>query len=134
MKQTGFGNRGRRWAGMGLLIVILGMVTVVGSSAVWAEGYELEGVWPTTSFPDHPNSIAVDASGNVYIVDYEACTVSKYDSSGALLARWGSQGFFAGQFYNPEGIAVDGSGNVYVVDYFICRVQKFDSDGTYLTG
>ena len=53
-----------------------------------------------------------------------------FTSSGAFLAKWGTQGSGDGQFYSPEGIAVDGTGNVYVADTGNNRVQVFGRSPT----
>jgi len=80
-----------------------------------------------------PYGVAVDASGNVYVVDEGNSRIQKFDSNGTYLTQWGSLGSGDGQFSRPIGVAVDGAGNVYVADADNNRVQKFDSNGTYLT-
>jgi len=83
------------------------------------------------------NGIAVDPRiaqpvRSVYVVDTANCRVLNFDSSGGLLAKWGSPGDADGQFRHPHGVAVDLSGNVYVADTGNNRVQKFNSDGAFL--
>jgi hypothetical protein len=78
-------------------------------------------------------AVAVDGSGNVYVVDRNNNRVEKFSSSGTFLAKWGSFGSGDGQFNGPWGVAVDSSGNVYVTDGGNNRVQKFSSSGTFLT-
>ncbi|PYE61986.1 NHL repeat-containing protein, partial [Aneurinibacillus soli] len=80
-----------------------------------------------------PKGIAVDSSGNVYVVDTNNNRIQKFDSSGTYVTQWGSDGSGDGQFSYPQGIAVDSSGNVYVVDSNNKRIEKFDSSGTYIT-
>jgi sugar lactone lactonase YvrE len=81
-----------------------------------------------------PHGIAVDGSGNVFVVDFSSYQILKFDNTGTtLLTAWGGGGTGDGQFANPEGVAVDGSGNVFVADFFIARIQKFDNTGTFLT-
>src|SRR5262245_31773594 len=60
-----------------------------------------------------PEGVAVDAAGNVYVVDNDNC-VLKFDANGNHLLQWGGAGVGNGQFSNPVGIAVDNSGAVYV--------------------
>jgi len=86
-----------------------------------------------------PCGIAVDDSGNVYVVDRNANCILKFDSSGKAVTKWGSYGSGEGQFWWPEHIAVDASDNVYVIDFqqgsdnsVNNRIQKFDSNGNFL--
>ena len=80
-----------------------------------------------------PSSVAIDSSGNVYVVDNWNNRIQKFDSNGRYLTQWGSLGSGNGQFNNPVGIAIDSSDNVYVSEYYNCRIQKFNSNGGYLT-
>lgn len=82
---------------------------------------------------NNPQGIAIDSTGNIYVVDYGNYRVQKFDSSGTYITQWGSHGSGNGQFRDADGLAVDSSGNVYVADGGNYRVQKFTSDGTYLT-
>jgi DNA-binding beta-propeller fold protein YncE len=79
-----------------------------------------------------PWGIAVDNSGNVYVVDTGNNRVQKFTSSGAYVTKWGSLGTGNGQFHEPYGIAVDSSGYVYVADRENNRIQKFTSSGGYI--
>jgi uncharacterized repeat protein (TIGR02543 family) len=76
----------------------------------------------------NPTGIAVDGSGNVYVIDYSNSHVEKFSSFGVYLGQVDS-----GQLSHPFGIAVDGYGNVYVVDSNNNRVVKFLTDSTVQT-
>jgi len=78
-----------------------------------------------------PEGIAVDSSGNVYVVD--SSQIQKFGSNSIFITKWGSSGTGDGQFKEPQGIAVDSSGNVYVADTANHRIQKFDSNGNFIT-
>ena len=80
-----------------------------------------------------PEGIAVDKSGNVYIVDSLNSRVMKYSSNGTYMTQIGSYGTGNGQLKYPAGVAVDSSGNVYVMDVFNYRVVKYNGSGTYIT-
>lgn len=81
---------------------------------------------------DLPTGIALDSSGNVYVVDSYNNRVQKFNSAGVFLGQWGSLGSGAGQFNYPTGIALDQTNTVYVADSFNHRIQRFDASGAYL--
>ena len=69
-----------------------------------------------------------DAAGNLYVADFNANTVSKFDTSGNLLGTFGS-----GYNSNPESIVFDSAGNVYVGQANgLHQVLEFNSSGTLL--
>jgi hypothetical protein len=59
-----------------------------------------------------PAGIALDASGNVWIADYQASSVVKLGPSGSVLGQTG-----AGGVHTPMNMAVDGGGNVWTANY-----------------
>ena len=69
--------------------------------------------------------MAVDASGNVYVVDLYGSRVRKFSSTGTVLTLWGTYGSASSQFQYPHGVAVGPSGNVYVADSGNNRIQRF---------
>ncbi len=79
-----------------------------------------------------PHGVAVDSSGNVWVVETGFDRIEKYSSTGTLLAAYGSAGSGNGQFANPFGIAVGASNHVYVADFGNDRVEEFSSEGAYL--
>jgi sugar lactone lactonase YvrE len=94
---------------------------------------ELQPEWP--QFPIWPwfsCGIAIDASGNVYVVDGGNHRIQKFTPEGQFIAKWGSQGSDDGLFINPSGAAIDASGNVYVVDTGNYRIQKFTPEGQFI--
>ncbi len=80
-----------------------------------------------------PAGVAIDGSGNVFVVDNGNSRIQKFTNTGIFVGKWGSSGTGDGQFAGPFGIAVDGNGNVYVADTGNSRIQKFDNTGTFLT-
>ena len=105
---------------------------------------------------DGPTGVAVDGSGNVYVVDAFKFRVQKFDSNGNFQRMWGKDVDTAagtgpeictvapncqigsqatslgGEFGTMDDIAVDNAGNVYVADSGKSRIQKFDSNGSFL--
>src|SRR5262249_2389416 len=72
------------------------------------------------------SSIAVDASGNVFVADTYNHRVQKFDNSGTFLTKWGGVNY-------PSGIAVDAAGDVFVVDrHGAPVVLKFTGTGSLI--
>jgi len=78
-------------------------------------------------------SVAVDARGNIYVLDAANFRILKLSPTGHVLATWGDWGGTPGGFGFPSGIAVDRRGYVYVVDEGTDRVEKFSSGGKWVT-
>lgn len=104
-----------------------GVITVVAGSG--AQGYAGDGVSGGAGNADlyHPNAVAIDGSGNVYIADEYNCVVRKVDTTNTITTIAGT----AGQCNNtgndlnyPAGVAVDGSGNLYIGDQYNCVVRR----------
>lgn len=64
----------------------------------------------------YPYDIALSPADELYVVEYGAGRVSRFDLSGQLLGRFGSTGRGSGQFTTPWGLAVDRNSRVYVAD------------------
>jgi sugar lactone lactonase YvrE len=79
-----------------------------------------------------PSDLAVDAGGNLFVLDYWSA-VRKYNAQGQLLQMIGAGGSGSGpgpgQFYAPRGVVLDYRGNIYVSDGAGHRVQKFSPAG-----
>jgi len=100
-----------------------------------------DGILATDASFLFPTSVAVDAAGNLYVVDSNAAKVFKVDTSGILTRFAGSGGFT----YNGEGIpatsagmipmdvAVDHAGNVFIADWSNSIVRKVDTAGIMTT-
>ena len=84
-----------------------------------------------TSQFNFPNDVALDASGNIYVVDLSNNRIQKFNSSTEYVTQWGFSGTGEGGFSSPQGLAVDASGNVYVADTGHSLIQKFTSTGGY---
>jgi len=70
--------------------------------------------------------MAFDASGNLYVTNFSANSVSKFNTSGVL------QGTFGSGYSTPESIVFDNGGNVYVGNLGN-GVRKFNSSGAFLS-
>jgi serine/threonine-protein kinase len=84
-------------------------------------------VLPAGAF-ENPYGMAVDASGNIYVVDNAENSISLITPLGL-----GSSEILSGDG-SPWGIAVDSSGNLYITDRFANEVVKeaLQPDGGYI--
>jgi len=84
--------------------------------------------------------IAIDSSGDVYVVDRNNNRVQKFDEFGHFLASFGNAGAGNGQFgswpvgsfigIDTKGTGSDADDRIYVGD--VNRIQVFDTSGAYL--
>lgn len=81
---------------------------------------------------EHPEGVAVNAAGDVYVADTGNDRVVELSPEGEVLAEWGAPGEADGRFRAPTGVALDGDGDVYVVDSENNRVQEFSPGGRFL--
>lgn len=79
-----------------------------------------------------PQSAAVDADGNIYVVDAFNFRIEIFDQSGKFVRQFGSQGDAFGMFNRPKGIALDSHNNIYVLDAMHQNYQVFNPEGELL--
>lgn len=75
---------------------------------------------------------AVDAAGNVYVIDGGNFRVQVFDRDGKYLRSFGQVGRLPGNFARPREIAIDARGTVYVSDAAFGNFQIFDEQGNIL--
>jgi sugar lactone lactonase YvrE len=93
-------------------------------------GYSGDGVTggAANAMLNGPNSVAADASGNVYIADYSNYVIRKVDTTNTITTIAGTQGVCGGSvstLCEPSGVAVDTLGNLFIADTGECQVKKF---------
>jgi len=123
-----------------------GMVYVSESASMWIHKLNPEGKpagkfrleMPATEGKfQMPGGVAVDASGNIYVVDsvdvdWGNPRIQKFDTLGKFITQWGGYGAAEGEFKYPASIALDSSGNAYITDKKSCCVHKFDPQGKFI--
>ncbi|MFL5832946.1 MAG: hypothetical protein ACJ76B_03065 [Solirubrobacterales bacterium] len=80
---------------------------------------------------DHPADTAVDAKGNVWVVDRINNRIVEFDEAGNFVRTAGSMGSSAGQLKSPSGIAIDTLGNISVTDTANNRITRFNENGQF---
>jgi len=76
-----------------------------------------------------PNDVAVDAAGNIYILDTGNARIQKFGPDGKYLATVGRKGQGPGEFMMPDDLDIDGEGNLVVADPGQSRIHVIIGDG-----
>lgn len=106
----------------GLLARLVCLLALCGTGAALAQPVLL----------DLPTQVAVDAQGNVFVVEPGQRRVARFDANGTLQGRFGSSGSGPGQFSSVTDITVDAAGNVLVLDRTAKAVSVFNGSGGFL--
>lgn len=80
---------------------------------------------------NNPYGVAVDNEDNIYVSEYSANRVAKFDGEGNYVKSIGNKGPELGKFNFPRSILMFG-GRLYVCDGANNRVQVFDKQLQYL--
>jgi Immunoglobulin domain/Regulator of chromosome condensation (RCC1) repeat/Immunoglobulin I-set domain/NHL repeat len=106
--------------------------------------------WPTTgdggpatnAIVRNPLSVAVDASGNLYIADAGDDRVRKVDINGIITTfAGGGPTYYSGDggpatnasLWTPVDLCFDASGNLFIADVYNNRIRKVDTNGIITT-
>jgi len=66
---------------------------------------------------NYPASLAVDASGNVFVADALNSAMYEIVAVGGVVSSTSTVNTIGGGFNSPQGVTVDASGNVFVADF-----------------
>ena len=118
-----------------------GIITKV--AGVGYRDYSGDGGQATNAGLDFPRSLAIDASGNLFIADWWNNVIRKIDPTGIITTVAGNgygsgmgAGAFAGdsglataaEMFDPSAVAVDNAGNIFIVDEENERIRKVTPD------
>ena len=109
--------------------------------ATWSTGTKVAGNSQGSGLNqlNNPNGIFLDASGNLYVADFNNNRVIKFtppfnpSNSGVVVAGGNGAGNGITQLNGPTSVFVDGSGNVFVTDQGNNRVMEWSSPYTFGT-
>lgn len=112
--------------------------TTVAGSAV--DTGSVDGMITVARF-NHPNGVAIDSSGNIFVADSSNHTIRKVSRNGLVTTFAGSAGIkgiidgisTSARFDTPSGVAVDNSGNVYIADTNNSIIRKITTTGEVST-
>ncbi len=116
------------------------LISTVAGNGI--SGFSGNGGAATAAKINQPIYITTDASGNLYIADYENNDVRKVTTAGIISTIAGNEinGFNSdnipatnAELNNPTDVAIDAAGNIYIADFGNNRVRKVDLTGIITT-
>jgi len=121
-------------------VTLDGNITTIAGNSTF--GFSGDGGPATSAALGCPSGIAVDGSGNLYIIDYFNTRVRKVAPDGVIttFAGNGHVGYSgdggpatSAEFANPTGLAVDLAGNLYISDSANFDIRKVTPGGMIST-
>jgi Putative Ig domain/NHL repeat len=107
------------------------IATVAGTGT---GSYNGDGIAATSAMVNHPNGVAVDSSGNIYIGDTYNSRIREVNKATGIIttiAGNGTAGYSgdggpptSAKLYDPYGVALDSSNNIYIADSFNYRIRE----------
>jgi len=79
---------------------------------------------------DAPGTLAIDASGDIWVPNALGNSLSKFNAAGTPLSGGGLPGFSGGGLSIPFAVAIDANGNAWVTNEGNNTLSEFSSAGT----
>ena len=115
------------------------ITTVAGTNGF---GFSGDGGMATNAALNGPSGVAVDAHGNLFIVDSGNERIRKVGTNGIITTYAGTNTYgFSGDggqatnaiLWNPTGVSLDSTGNVFIADSSNNRIRKVGTNGIITT-
>ncbi len=118
-----------------------GIISTVAGNGIAAFGGD--GSAATLANLNNPQGVALDVSGNIYIVDRNNHRIRKVTASTGIISTVAGNGIAAfggdgsastlANINFPRGVAVDGTGNIYITDQGNLRIRKVTASTGIIT-
>ena len=114
----------------------------VVSTLAGVAGYPnpFDGIGTNAQF-NHPQALAIDSAGQIYVADTWNYTVRKITADGTVTTLAGRAGYSGSvdgatnraRFNGPTGIAVDNTGTVFVTEFWSHTIRQISASGAVTT-
>lgn len=98
--------------------------------------FDLEGrflkEWDAPDNFGRPAGLAIDRSGQLYVIDAQKNRLSVFSPDGALLRTITSAALPDLTFHTPSNVSVNAQGQIFVVDSMNFRIESFSAEGVSL--
>ena len=102
-----------------------------GSLRLTPELILVETVMPKDTYFESVADMVFDQEGNLYVLDYKAVNIKKFDSSGRFIELIGRKGQGPGEFNTPLLLTIAGE-RLFVWDASTRKIMAFSLDGKYV--
>ena len=113
------------------------IVTIAGNGDA---GFGGDGGPATQAQLNHPEGVALDARGNLFIADTDNDRIREVRTDGVIVTIAGDAGFGGdggpatqAQLNHPEGVALDARGNLFIADTGNNRIREVSPNGIITT-
>ncbi|MGP8217764.1 MAG: T9SS type A sorting domain-containing protein [Bacteroidia bacterium] len=117
-----------------------GIISTIAGNNTY--GYSGDGNAATAAQIGGPSGVAVDSSGNIFMVDHDNSVIRMINTSGIIttVAGDGNDGYqgdggpaTSASLGNPESIALDAYGDIFITDQNNYRIREVDATGNINT-
>src|SRR5437016_3824473 len=118
-----------------------GIITTVAGNGI--NSFAGDGGAATSASLSHPNGVALDAGGNLYIADLGNERIRKVAAATGIITTVAGNGVFGfagdggaatnASLGGPVGVAGDAGGDLYIADYSNHRIRKVDAASGIIT-